>query len=71
MLGPLKDSWQGIDDFQVPMGMGPMMSGRQAGCHSPAGLRCRLPQCQFMTSAVHERRPHRRGGEMLAAEDGT
>lgn len=29
-LGPLEDSWQGIDDFQVPMGMGPMVGGRDA-----------------------------------------
>lgn len=35
--GP-EDSWQGIADFQAPMAMGPMMSGRDAGAVPLAGF---------------------------------
>lgn len=53
------------------MAMGPMVSGTDADAVPLGGLRGRLPQCQFMTSAVHERRPHRPGGATLVAGSGT
>lgn len=56
--------------FSGTDGYGAHDERNRRGCRSTGGLRGRLPQCQFMTSAVHERGPIA-GGATLAAGSGT
>lgn len=63
-LGPSKGQLAGNRRFSGTDGYGAHDERKRRGCHSPAGLRCRLPQCQLMTSAVHERGPHHRGSSV-------
>lgn len=50
--------------FSGTDGYGAHDERKRRGSCSTGGFPCRLPQCQIMTSAVHERRPHRRGSNV-------